>query len=207
MTSQFGAFGQILTAKNIADAVQASVKRWIVTYLAEMARINDTAPLTYPPFQSYPNRLDLSQWPEDPLPALVTVCPGTTRTVKRGSIYEAEWVVALGSVVSGKDEGDTYQLVTTYVAALRSLLVQHPALGVPWTTGLEYLAERYDAGPIRSADMRTLGIGSLSVAVTTMGMVDASQGPLEPVDDGSAPGDWPTVELAGIESVTGQEIT
>lgn len=198
-------FGQIITAKMVADAVKASVQKWVVTYLAEIARINGVTE-KFQPFLSYPTELDLTKYPEDMLPALVTVCPGTTKTTKRGAIYEAEWSVGLGIVLSGQNESDSYQLVTDYTAAVRALLVQHPALDVPWVTGLEYIAERYDNGPLRTEDTRTLGLGSLALAVTTMGVVDASQGPLVPIDDGSAPGDWPTVELAGV-TVTGQEIS
>lgn len=211
MTDLSVGFGVIVTGGDVRNAVQQTIKQWSVTYLAEVARLDPDTQGTLPDFRSYPDSLDLTKYNEEQVPACIMVVPGITKPPeKRGSgkIW-SQWGVGLGIVVSGPTKERSIRLAEMYTAAVRAILLQQAGLkgsgATPFSSGVTWLAERY-TDPVRPGDAtRTLCAGMLQFAVDVSETVDVSQGPLQPITDGSAPTGWPTVATPTI-ALTGYPV-
>jgi len=195
-------FGNYVTAKDVTDAVQATIQLWSETYLAEMARHDGQDPTTdgglLPDFASYPDSLDLSRFPEEQLPACILVVPGTTQIEKRGSgKVSALWKVGIGLAVTGQDKPTTIKLAQLYTTAVRMIILQNPSLG-HFANGVTWNREEYTGNIIRADDTRTLAIGVLDFTVSVDGNVDVDQGPVEPIPNNEPPTGWATVETPSI---------
>lgn len=189
-----GVFGPLLTGKDVRDALESTIKTWVRDYVGEVARLSGRSSEDLKPFRSYVSSLDLDKFQSDQLPCCVIVAPGllTQPELRRGA-YNARWGVAVGVVVSGQDRENTFDLVELYTAAVRSLLIHHPSLG-GFAEGLEWIGERYDE--LRSEDLRTIGAGTVQLAVDVTEVQSKIGGPgaptaaVDPVED---PGDLHTV--------------
>lgn len=177
--------GRVVTGKDVEVAVTASLKKWMPTYLSEVAHQAGLKRGELPLFRSYVSRIDLGSAPEDQLPSCVVVAPGTAGPAeKHGGQFSGYWSVGVGSIVAGRDRDNTYDLCRLYTAATRTALLQHGSLdGFAEFTSWE--SERYDEFG-QGYQNRTLCTGVVHVLVYVRGIVSAL-GPTEPIEDPGEP--------------------
>lgn len=185
-------FGPILLGTSVTDAMEAHLKLWLPTYLAEMKRQHG---VNLPAVRSYNFSSDVEKWPERQLPAVLVVSSGTADepTMDGGGAYTATYTVGVGVVAAGRSEEETLQLAQAYAAAVRACVVQHPSLG-GFALGTRWLGEEWDT--IESSKARTL-VGAQEVFVVTVKDVTtahAGPGVPNPAPNPNVPSaDWPTV--------------
>lgn len=192
-------FGEIITGTAVRRAVETTVRLWIPTYLAEVARQENWDGPPLPDFQSYAVSTDIDRLAEDPLPCCIIVAPGLAEVPTREGtgVHRARWRVNVAAVVSGQSREGTMHLAEMYAAATRTLLLQHKSLG-GFAEGVVWRNEFYDEVDVD--DVRTLAIGVIETIVDVRGIVDSSQGPMAPlVDPTQDPGDWPTITSVTVD--------
>ena len=188
-------FGRILTGEQVEDAVVATLQLWMETYLAEVERQTSRPLRSLPLPRSYQVAQEFMKWPEEIIPAVVVVSPGTDGDpVMRGDgRYEATWTVGVAIVVAAATRNDTHSLAMAYSAAVRAALTQRPSLG-GFAAGTTWGGESYDDLP--SEDARSLQAGYQIFNVTVEDVMNARGGPpaaVPAVDPYVDPGDWPEV--------------
>jgi hypothetical protein len=191
-------FGQIITGDDVRNAVITTLRRWVPTYLAAMARRTGRSGKDLPEFKSFATIFDINKYAEDIIPACVIVAPGIIETpIREKGGYKARWGVGIGAVVAGQDRDNTYQLATLYTAVVRTICVQKQSLG-GFADGIVWVSERYDN--LNTDDLRTIAAGTIQLGVDVVGAVDPTAGPKVPAVDLDVPiGDWPTVEQVLID--------
>lgn len=187
-------FGNITTSVDVEGAMEAHVVKWITTYLREVERQKGLKVGLLPSPRSYQKRNELQRWPEDQMPAIVIVAPGTAGTPKRkgDGTYDANWVCGVAAVVSSTDKESTRTMASYYTAAIRAAVLQHRSIG-GFARGVTYEDERFDDLP--EVQGRSLVSGQVFFTVQVSAIVDSSQGPSQPSDD---PAEWPDVETAQV---------
>ena len=190
-------FGQILTGYDVEQAAQTTIELWLATYLRELERQNDIDADLLRPIASTIQVNDFAQYQGEPLPLMVVVCPGMESTPSRheDGFYEAWWTVGVAVIVEAVDETAARRLAQIYAAAIRALLVQHPALG-GFAGGIALGIESHEDAP---ADFLRAGcaVARVVFSVLTEGVVTASLGPASPDDD---PEPWPQVDTVHIDA-------
>lgn len=183
-------FGSIVTAYDVSQAMENTIRMWAPDYLAEIAARNGFARDELQVFRSYVRMLDLDKFSEDQTPACVIICPGlASPPVRRSTTYDTEWSVGVGAVVRGVSRDNTYLLTAVYAAAIRALVLHNPSLG-GFAESITWESERVD--PLTSTDLRTIAAGVEQFTVKVNGAQDIRTGPTQPsvnptVDPGSAP--------------------
>lgn len=194
-------FGPIVTGRAVRRAMTAHLKLWFPTYLAELARIEGMDAATMPLFNSWVSALDMpaGKYEEHQMPSCVIVAPGLlAEPVKHSGMYIATWAVSVGAVVSGQDRENTFGLVEIYAAAVRSAVLQHPALG-GFSSGTDWLGERYD--DLENDMLRTLAAGSVQFSVTVQSALSPSEGPYDPLID-PIPDPGPRATFTDVRTTT-----
>lgn len=188
--------GNIVTGNQVASAAVAWINTWFSTYLAELEEADATRDRMdlARPFSVQVNT-ERNKFSEDRLPAIICVCPGLAeRPVKDGEgKFRAKWILGVACVVKGRDRQTTDEICSMYTAAVRTLLVQKPSLGISGR-GVEWVDEDYDE--LDSDDRRTLKAGLLTFWVEVGDVVTAGIGPVgdtPPVPPSDPLPDWPTV--------------
>lgn len=197
-------FGAIKLANNVEDAAVNTLEMWFKTYLRELELQQAVTQDAYPVPRQYitAERLDLAS--ADQLPAIVVVSPGLSGTRPRqegdGS-FRVFLSLAVGCFVAGKDRQSTKDLVRTYTAIARTIMLQHQALG-GFADGTTWIDESYDDN-FRFEDTDTIGAGQVIFEIEVAGVVNRYGGPAlyqepEPAPDpDTQPGSaWPLVETA-----------
>lgn len=190
-------FGPLVGAGDVQDAVEATVRLWLPSYLAEVARRDGREAGALPAFLSYTRLLDIEDLPQaSQIPACVIVCPGTGDIVRHGTgRHDAEFAVGVGAVVAADTRDHAERLAKLYTLALRALLVQHPTLG-NFASGVWWEGDSYSPLPVSD---RILHGGSIQVTVAVEGVLDDSWRATVPPEDATAdPGPWPTVEYVSV---------
>lgn len=190
-------FGRIVTAHDIEQAALSVLRTWAPYYLAEVDRqAGDQSTGQLPEPRSYQVWSERDSWPEHQLPAVIVVSPGTTdpRPERDGTGYRVRWALSVGAVVSASDQHHTRRLAAVYVAALRAVLIQRPALG-GLAQGVDWLNEEIVT---EDETARTIALGVADFVVDVPAVVDPSEGPAMPPGDPPPPDDpwpaWPDIE-------------
>lgn len=189
-----------VSATDVERAVEATIRRWLTTYLAEIERHTGRDPRALPVFRAYVQSVDTDRMSEDQLPACVVVCPGLIdRPQRRGDGFQdAGWAVGLAAVVSAKDRDSTIALAKDYIAALRMLVLQQRSMG-GFAEEMEWIDERYDE--LDTADSRTLVAGIIQFSLHVPKVVNVAAGPVVPPDDPYAPPvAWTTVQAPSVST-------
>jgi hypothetical protein len=173
------AIGPIVSAFDVEAAALATLKKWSSHYLAECEAQHGRVRGSLPRVRSYTTANSFDKWPEDQLPCVLLVSPGTAQPpeVEGNGRYRAFFSLGIAAIVSTRDMVETEEVAKLYVAALRTCLVQQRSLG-GFAAGVEWLDETYDDLP--SDDARSLGAGQ---AIFTIEVSDISRryaGPKEP---------------------------
>src|SRR4051794_33406444 len=101
-------YGPIVEVDHLDQAVTEFIKKWFPGYLGEVGsrKIKDskTSKLfgrkDLQMFRSYANLNDLDKWPEEQLPACITIIPDTTEVERDGEgKYTAMWPVGVAVIL------------------------------------------------------------------------------------------------------------
>lgn len=185
-------FGPILTEGDVRHAAEDTLKLWMPDYLAEVADQHGLARGALPNIRSWETAPVFEQWPEDQLPSLVVVTPGTNEAAEwHDKQMTVSWTIGAAIVVSAKDRETTSDLIGFYAAAARALMIQKGSLG-GFADETHFMAERYDDHPLPEQE-RTLRTAVLSFSVIVPNMNKRYGGPSVPGDPTADPGSWPIV--------------
>jgi hypothetical protein len=128
-------FGPSIHERHVQYAVRDTIQLWIETYLAAVERREGMEPreIPVPDPGNYVLKDDgtLNKRPEDALPAVLILCPGTAgpATVEGQGSYGVPFVVNVAAIVSSGDPAYVSDLAKHYTSALRDLLVHNGSLG------------------------------------------------------------------------------
>lgn len=176
-------YGRVITGSDVRAAAQATLERWLPTYLAEMQRQKS---LTLPPVRHYSTGIDPNT-PADELPGVVLVAPGITGDPERHGAgrYDAWWALGIGVVVAHKERDTACLWAETYTGALKACLVQQKSLG-GFASDMTWVDEE-----VTQADWNTtysVWAGALEFSVFVQNVLDASAGLVNPPSpDATAP--------------------
>lgn len=205
-------FGPMKTGWDVEEAVEATLREWSLTYLAEVERRtldeNDEPipPQSLQPIRSYKRDNEFRKWPEEQFPACVIISPGLAEApVKEGNgQYRGIFTLGVAVATKGRKRPNVRKTSQLYAAAVRNAIIQHQDLG-GFARGVEWVDENYNDTPIE--DNRTLGAASVYFRVDVPELVTAFAGPVVPPEDPyDVPTSWPTVKEGGA-TVSTQRIT
>jgi hypothetical protein len=180
-------YGRVITGSDVRAAAQATLERWLPSYLAEMQRQKN---LTLPPVRHYSTGIDPST-PADELPGVVLVAPGITGDPERHAAgrYDAWWALGVGVVVAHKHRDTACLWAETYTGALKACLMQQKDLG-GFASDMTWVDEE-----VTQADWNTtyaVWAGALEFSVFVENVLDASAGLIVP------PSPDPTVPVSTV---------
>lgn len=191
-----GIFGPIVTEKDVRAAVEGTVKMWLPTYCHEVAARQGHPRTFLPAIRSWRAWPEFTKWPEDQLPAVVVVTPGTNDPPEKlDRQLSVSWTIGVGIIVAARDADSTADLIGMYAAAVRVLLTHKGSLG-GFAEHSEFVAERYDDALTQQEMDRTLRTAMVTYSVLVKGIHNRFGGPKvpDPTDDPPEdPGDWPII--------------
>lgn len=201
-------FGEWKHGGQVEDAVIATLKLWLPTYLrwAESEEDLDAdvlpAPKTY---DTVPDR-QIRQWPNRRFPGAIVMSPGLAgEPVRVAQSSRATWAVSVAIVVSSSSERDTRRLAHWYGAAVRQVLEQKPSLGGV-AVSTQWQDEQSDL--LDEDDRRTVqGVEEL-FHVEMANVVDLNGGPLTPDPDPDDPApEWSEVVTTDVDIEVVEEVS
>jgi hypothetical protein len=189
-------FGPIVSAGEVADAMETTLQTWSATYIAEMAARTGLNQMQ--PFGSWEAVYEYRALPADLSAACWVLVPTTDprRTpAKQGDgTYRAVFIAQVNLVVFGTDWRSSRDLVYAYAAAVNAAVLQHGSLG-GFASNTRWLG-----GSTKEIDhqrVRTIQAATLGYAVTVENVVDTNTGPASSVPPGTSSG--PTVETVNVQ--------
>lgn len=188
-------FGAIITDDQVEDAVLATLKKWLPTYMSEVERQVglDAGYYKRPVESSYIARSDFDKWPEEMLPAIISISTGLEDDpVKDGYGHiRGHFLIGVAGIVSSIEKLETRRYAYRLGAAVRGALVQHPSLDLALggrVRGVELVGGRNNELP--PEDERTIW-ASRQVFDVEVGDFLSTSGPAadDPLPDPTDP--WP----------------
>lgn len=194
------AWGRVVTDGDVSNAVEASLRFWLPSALAELARRKGLGPgdVDLPVDESWWRMAtgdDLSR--DAGLPAVVVAAGGSELT-RRPSTHDGSWPVTVTCAVRHDDHRDTYDLAALYVSGVELALAQDPGLragtGEPFSTDVWLSGHRVE--PLDPEATRTVLLGVVDLTVTVSDVLARRAGPPIPPplpdvpEDPQAPGPW-----------------
>jgi hypothetical protein len=212
-------FGQLLGQHSVDEAVIGMMKKWLNTYLHEVARQAGESFNRLTPIRSVRVATDMENMPEDQHPALILFSPGlldppTKSAVdgRTGKAYTGKWEYQIGIQVVAKGSKQTavpraIRLASLYATAIRGVMIQQrdtPPDGKGILGMIDWIDERPDGLESDSDRTTCLYVSTYNVEVndvTTWGT-----GPIEPgwpPDESEDPDSdtWPQVQLTDVEII------
>lgn len=196
------AFGALVAAVDVEQALVELGQRWMSDYLAEVERTHGYTVGALPRPRSWVVSSEVEKMPEDQTPAVLVASPGLTdppRADGRG-VYVARWRVNVAVHLSASGNAHALKLARLYVAALRLLYVQQQALEDLVVRRITWADERYDTLP--SVDDRSVCTAVVELAVELADVTTRNAGPLAPLLPPGNPGPdsptWPLAETADV---------
>lgn len=204
--SESNTYGSMFIAHQIELNVETLVLERLDMYMAEIQRqlgLSDD----YFPHIAKGNIVSVSDIddakPGGHFPEITIVSPGTVGDPERfgNGLYRAKW--GFGLVVRHEAPTQTHarQNSESYVAALRSLILQNKSLiGIAIDT--KWKGEAYDETPVDTS--RTVGVALLRFETTIDSVVDSltipnrDNDPVGHPDHHDDPGDYDAVETTGL---------
>jgi hypothetical protein len=181
-------FGPIKSPIDLRKAISETIEIWIETYLALVERTYELDPRSLPLPRSYVFKDDgtLDKRPEDQLPTIVILSPGTKGKPKRegDGMYRVPWAVNVAAIVSARNHGDSMDLATYYATAIEALFVHQGSLG-GFAVGSAWEGQRTDE--LRSEDDHMMAAGTNVFTFTVDQVVQKGAGlrvpPENPYED------------------------
>lgn len=203
MTAVASAFGRLVAASDVEQAILELLRKWLADYLAEVDRAHGNDVGTLPKPRSWVVSGEVEKMPEDQTPAIIVASPGLTDPPLadgRGS-YTARWRVMIAVHLSARRNMIALRLVRQYALAIRALCTQQQALESLALRRIDWVDERYDTLP--SIDDRTVCTALVELAVEVSDVTTRHMGPLEPLLPPGALGpESPTWPIAQTEHVS-----
>lgn len=196
-------FGPMFDGGQVEVAVQRFLSRWLPTYLEEVARQADPPiePGTISKPRSWTTSPEFEIDEATQLPAMLIINAGIAEDsiYRQGDgSYNVSWVIGIASIVSAKDQESTDRLAKRYGAAIRSLMLQHPAMETDNMRVVSWDDEKYDDVP--PSGLRTLAGVRMVFTIEAENLTNSHDGPMltpEPPADPTAPWqDWETLQDA-----------
>lgn len=181
------AFGQIVVASQLENAVCDLLRKWFPTYLREIERIMEWEREPLPTPRNYTNRNSFDAQSGEEIPKVAVISPGLFNPPthpESDGYYKAIWQLGIGVATAAPTEELADAQAKMYGAAARAILLQHQDLEKPdIVTAVTWLDENYDDLPIEDqlAQYRSASIFlGIEVAKTTsryMRPPDVSEAP------------------------------
>lgn len=195
-------FGPLVTDEDIQVAVRDTIKDWLETYLAAIERHVGLEPRSLPLPRSYvlEDSDQLRKGPEDQLPCIAILAPGTARAPEMDGEgnYRAAVVISVSAIVSagGLDsQANTSRLAKRYRKALEMLLVQQGSLG-GFATATVF--KGWSTNDLKPEDNRTIAAGMNLFEVLVPNVVQRGAGLKAPPEDPYEEIELPTVEEVDV---------
>lgn len=129
----FADFGELITPEDVDQAVIATLKLWLPTYLGqiELERGLEQGFLPRPVAASYANTLETDEFGDHMLPAVIVTTSGTVGEpiITGDGAYLANWSAIVSSIVRGQRGPLTRQVASLFEGCVRRVLVQQGDLG------------------------------------------------------------------------------
>lgn len=202
-------FGTFVSQWDVEQAVIATLRTWIRTYLAEVERQAglDLNTLQRPPTpESIYGDVDFTAWQQDQMPAIIVICNPSGAPEGRASAgYEQVYEVQVGAGVIREEVDEARMHASYYGTAISGVILQHGSLG-----GIAQRTIMVSA-PTVSLPVADVRVDALCVTVFHVfidGIVTDAAGPDVPTppDSPQYPGspdgpwsDWPTVRSTSID--------
>lgn len=193
-------FGPIVSASEVEDAVEKSLRYWFPTYLAEMERRLKLRKAILAVPQNYTSRNSFDAVEGERTPKIVVIAPGLeTEPMKNSTSYRATWRLGIGIATGAKTEKDCNRHIKAYAAAARAIMIHKPQTicdnGVPYLDEIVWLSEAYEDLDIPNQH-RLYKAATLWFAMDINAVTARRGGPPDP---NLAPNDFGDVEDVIIE--------
>lgn len=201
-------YGQIVTRRDVEQAVIAQLQAWVVPSLAEIERQAGLPPQTIPlppdPVASYRGGMDFNTFQAGWCPCLITVVQpiGEPEREYGNGTYLQAFEIQVGAVVQDQDEDTARQFADYYGAAVMMALVQHGSLstfanGNP--VAVKTVLTGYPTVEFWNPEERRVIRSVVTVHSLIDSVVTESAGPkAPPANPYQLPGSWPTVETVHV---------
>jgi hypothetical protein len=197
-------FGPSIGQRHVRRAVRDTIQRWITTYLAATERAEGLEPrsIHVPDLGNYVLKDDgaLNKRPEDQLPAICILCPGTAGEVgvEGEGNYRAPYLVNVAAIVSSSDADFVSDLAEFYTCALRDLLVHNGSLG-GFAQASVWKGSRTD--DLKPEDDRSIAAGVNVFHIYVPNVVQRGAGLKAPPEDPYEEIELPTVKEVEVDLI------
>ncbi len=181
-------FGNLSGGDEVDAALLSVLNEWMPTYLRAVAKDREIEELEAP--RSIVAVSEFDRFPEQQLPAIVVVNPGTEpNPTRRPGHYDAKWPIRLCVEVSAAKQSEVRRNAQLYLIAAREAILRKRSLG-HGMKGTDWGGETYDL--VESDKRRSLGGASASFVIERENVAQIGGGPADP--DSEPYADWPEVE-------------
>ena len=196
-------FAPIRTDDEVEDAVIATLRKWLPTYMSEVERqLGLTAGYYQRPFHSsYTVRTDFERWPEEMLPVVTVVAAGIDDDPLRSGRgkYRARYPIGIINTCSSSDDVTVRRYAARMGAAIRACVIQHQSLDGALDAslrGIDFVGSRNNELP--SQDERSIRAYRQLFVVEVDDVLTRGAGPIAPDSVPPDPStdpipDWPTI--------------
>jgi hypothetical protein len=172
-------FGDIISADRLEDDLTIFLKKWIGTYLAEVADYHGDSRTDYPAPKYWTTTpiLTVDTVTQVRYPAALVVSPGLMqKPVRRGDgTYEGSYQIGVCILTSVKSELGSSRMARRYGAAVHAAVMQRPSLDTTYIEGVEWADERFT--DFLNAEQDTVASATEIFNVTVKGLFNALKGP------------------------------
>lgn len=205
--------GPAVSQRDLRNWAIAGAGLWLPTYLRDSERHHGLVP----PYAQLPKTLELTKeavkHPEDQLPALLIVAPGTTDapTIQPDRSYMAAYQIAWVAIVHGLDEREAELQASIYGVALTQMVAQQagawaeetgyagPALEIE---SVELIDQDYASGGEAglSSRRRTLARAGITFSIVFRNAATSRNPEIVPLPAPDAdPGDFPEIVATELQ--------
>lgn len=198
MSYAFADFGTLVTTVDVDDAVVATLKEWLDTYLGrvEQERNLDPGFLSRPNGSAYANTLESDEFLDHTLPAVIVTTAATEGppVITNDWSYVANWRLTVSCILRGRRPPETRRSASLFEGSIRRCLVQKGDLG-GLAKRCRWISSTVAPLPDRTGKGRYLAAGITQMVVFGDVAVEFGVGP-------DVPDANPYDSLATVQTVT-----
>ena len=188
--------GPIVTDVDVENAVLATLKRWMPTYLREMERHSNEPEKSFPDIASW-RAADTPEdrFPEQMIPAIQVMLTSDTEIITKSESADGLFSGTIDCLVATTEPETARRMAALYQFAMGLALVQHPHLdGSIEVAGFGWKKSGVPA--VGKPDERWLSLGTIEVSILVSNIFNPYLGPVNPQEpDGEGvPPAWPRIE-------------
>ena len=193
-------FGDILDVDTVERWLLATLQAWLPAHLKHqerrMAALGRPLPVELPRPRSWPRRSEFDIEVHEQLPAVIVVSAGSVGRPERdrNGMHDKTWRFDTVAVVTGKDEPESRQLGSLYLAAIGGALTQNRTLDGHVASCIEVGPDEHAYGTTRQGGAQRAIYGT-TFEVAVRNVRSERLGPDEPPVDPDDPPDAPAYEL------------